>query len=280
MGNALCGKSLPLSESEKDGLMRSLLIFIVLLFAANNALAMSSDGCGAGSCADCHSLTKAETEQLLGDLVDKVNNVEFSEVPGMWVAEVEKGQNKLPIYIDFSKKYLVSGNVIRLNDKENLTRERSAQMNKIDVARIPVADALLLGKPTAKTKVIVFTDPECPYCKKLHEELKEVIRRDPDIAFLIKLFPLKMHPNAYQVSKSIVCSNSMELLEVSFAGKPVPPASCDTPVVDQTLALGGELGIKSTPTLVLPDGLVVPGYKKAEALLTLIGENHAQVAAQ
>ena len=87
-----------------------------------------------------------------------------------------------------------------------------------------------------------------------------------------------MHPNAYGISKSIICNNSMELLEVSFAGKPVPPASCDTQAVDQTLALVGELGIRSTPTLVLPDGLVVPGYKKAEALLALIGENIAQLS--
>jgi thiol:disulfide interchange protein DsbC len=67
----------------------------------------------------------------------------------------------------------------------------------------------------------------------------------------------------------------MELLEASFAGKPVPPANCDIPVIDQTLALVGELGIRSTPTLVMPDGQVVPGYRKAEALLAIIGENVA-----
>ena len=260
--------------------MRSLLILIVSLIFTSGAFAMSSDGCGAGSCVDCHSLSKAETELLLGDMVDKVNSVDFSEVPGMWVAEVEKGTQKLPVYIDFSKQYLVSGNVIRLNDKENLTRLRSARMNKVDFSTIPLEDALLLGKASAKTKVVVFTDPECPYCKKLHHELKEVVRREPEIAFLIKLFPLKMHPNAYEVSKSIVCSKSMELLEVSFAGRPVPPASCDTTAVDQTLVLAGELGIRSTPTLVLPDGMVVPGYKTAEALLTLIGVNVAQAGAQ
>ena len=260
--------------------MRSLLILIMLLSFALNSFAMSTDGCGAGTCADCHSITKEETQKLLGDMVDKVNSVEFSEVPGLWVADVEKGERKLPVYIDFSKQYLVSGNVIRLNDKENVTRERSSRMNKIDVGRIPLEDALLLGKPSAKTKVIVFTDPECPYCKKLHAELKEVVRRDPDVAFLIKLFPLKMHPNAYGISKSIICSNSMELLEVSFAGKPVPPATCDTNAVDQTLALVGELGIKSTPTLVLPDGRILPGYRKADALLTIIGEYVEETAAQ
>jgi len=260
--------------------MRFLLIIVALLFCAHDVSAMTADGCGAGTCNECHSITKEETTQLLGSMVDKVNSVEFSEVPGLWVAEVEKGEKKLPVYIDFSKQYLMSGNVIRLNDKENLTKQRSARMNKVDVSTIPLADALLLGKLSAKTKVIVFTDPECPYCKKLHEELKEVVQRDPSIAFLIKLFPLKMHPNAYEVSKSIICNKSMELLEISFAGKPVPPASCDTSVVDQTLAIVGELGIRSTPTLVLPDGLVVPGYKKAEELLALIGENVAQVGAQ
>jgi len=256
--------------------MRLFLVLVSVLLVVQSAFAMSSEGCGAGTCADCHSITMAETEQLLGGMVDKVNSVEFAEIPGMWVAEVEKDRSKLPVYIDFSKQYLVSGNVIRLNDKENLTRQRSVRMNSIDVSKIPLADALLLGKPSAKTKVIVFTDPECPYCKKLHEELREVIRRDPEVAFLIKLFPLKMHPNAYDISKSIICNNSMEYLELSFAGKPIPAPNCESPVVDQTLALVKELGIHSTPTLVMPDGRVIPGYRKAEAILTIIGENVAE----
>jgi thiol:disulfide interchange protein DsbC len=261
-------------------IMRGLFILLSVVCFYSTANAMSSDGCGAGACADCHSITRDEARQLLGDMVDKVNSVEFSEVPGMWVAEVEKGQQKLPVYIDFSKQYLLSGNVIRLNDKTNLTRQRSSMMNKIDVKRIPLGDALLLGEASAKIKVIVFTDPECPFCKKLHAELKEVVTRDSNIAFLIKLFPLKMHPNAYGISKSIVCSKSLEFLESSFAGKPVPPASCDTPVVDQTIAIAGDLGIHSTPTLVMPDGLIVPGYKTAEALLALIGDNVTKAGAE
>lgn len=258
--------------------MRYLLTFIIVLGWVSTAAAMTGEGCGEGSCADCHSITKDETIQLLGNLVDKVNSVDFAEVPGMWVADVEKGDRRLPVYIDFSKKFLVSGNVIRLEDRENLTQQRAARMNKVDVARIPLDDALLLGRATAKNRVIVFTDPECPYCKKLHEELKEVVKRNGDIAFLIKLFPLKMHPNAYDISKSIVCNKSMAMLELSFAGKPVPPPLCETSAVDQTIALAEDLGIRSTPTLVLADGLIVPGYKQADALLKLISENAQQAA--
>jgi len=234
------------------------------------ALAFTADGCGAGACASCHSLDTQEAGQILGGLVDKVNKVEFAEIPGMWLVEVEKGTSKLPVYIDFSKKYVLSGSVIRLADQGDITQERFARMNKVDTGRIPLGDALLLGKSSARTKVIVFTDPECPFCKKLHVEMKEVVRRDPDIAFLIKMYPLQMHPNAYGAAKSIVCARSLELLELSFAGKPVPPATCTSKVIDQTITLASQLGIQSTPTLVLPNGLVLPGYKSADELLKRI----------
>jgi thiol:disulfide interchange protein DsbC len=237
------------------------------------------EGCGAGNCTDCHSLSVQEAATLFKGNVDKVLKVELSEMPGLWLVEVEKDSKQFPLYIDFSKAYVVAGNIIRLSDGENITASRSTEDKRIDPAQIPLADALLLGKATAKTKVIVFTDPECPYCKKLHAELQEVVRRDPEIAFLIKMFPLKMHPNAYSISKSIICNRSLAMLEDSFAGKPVPPPLCATKAVDETLALVAKLGINSTPTLVLPDGRIMPGYKKAEDLLKLLGARTAQAPA-
>ena len=251
--------------------MKRIVLMVIFSLLATSAWSMSSDGCGAGVCADCHSLAKVEAKRILDGIVDDVLDVRLAEVPGMWLVEVEKDQLKLPVYIDFSKNYLVSGSIIRLSDKENVTQEQHARMNKVDISRIPLDDALLLGSAMAKTKVIVFTDPECPFCKKLHLELKEVVRREPGIAFYIKLFPLAMHPNAYGISRSIICNRSMSMLEASFAGRPIPPANCDSTVVDETLALVQELGIRSTPTLVLPDGLVLPGFKTADELLTRIG---------
>ena len=120
--------------------------------------------------------------------------------------------------------------------------------------------------------MIVFTDPECPYCKKLHIELQEVVKADPSIAFLIKLMPLKMHPNAYGLSKTILCSaNPLSVLEAVFAGAPVAPSACPTTKVDETLATAQQLGVTSTPTLILSDGTILPGYKKAPDLLKAFG---------
>lgn len=248
------------------------LFFAILLTGlfSLNAQAFQKDGCGAGECRQCHNLSQKEAGELLKDGVDRVIRVDFAEVPGLWLVEAEKQGKRFPLYVDFSKSYVVAGNVIRLKDGKNLTSQREAELNRVDVGRIPLQDALVLGNAQAPHKVIVFTDPECPYCKKLHIELQEVVRRDPDIVFLIKLFPLKMHPKAYGISQSIICAGSLDMLEDSFAGRPVPVPLCDTDVVDQTIALAPQLGIRSTPTLVLPDGLVAPGYKKADDLLKLI----------
>jgi len=256
--------------------MRISLLFFMLCLCAVPVAAMDKNDCGAGNCAECHTLDVHEAKSILGSLVDGVHDVKFAEVPGFWVVEIEKDRKRFPVYLDFSKNYLMSGSVIRLSDMSNVTQKYHAEMNRIDVSKIPLDDALLLGSPSAKIKAIVFTDPECPYCGKLHAALQEVVERDQNIAFLIKLFPLKMHPNAYEISKSIVCAKSMEFLEDSLAGKQIPPASCDTGAIDETLALVKELGIRSTPTLVLPDGQVVPGAKKADDLLVLLGSKVTQ----
>ncbi len=95
-------------------------------------------------------------------------------------------QNKIiPLYLDFSKSYLITGNVIRINDRKNLTEERIRKLNPIDLKQIPLDDALQLGNPNADTRIIVFTDPHCPYCSKLHQELKKVVAKRPDLLFLM-----------------------------------------------------------------------------------------------
>ena len=276
---------------------RIIILFMVLSLLAVSAFAFSKEtdmGCGAGKCADCHSLSLKEATTLLKG-IDKVLAVEFSELPGFWTVDAEKSGQKFPIFIDFSKKYILAGSIIKIATGEDLTQQRitklnngkapaapqSAAVKKVDVMSIPLDDAILLGRADAKSKVIVFTDPECPYCKKLHIEMQEVVKADPGIAFLIKLMPLKMHPNAYGLSKTILCSaNPLSVLEAVFAGAPVAPSACPTTKVDETLATAQQLGIASTPTLILPDGTNLPGYKKAPDLLKAFGSKVTLPAAR
>jgi thiol:disulfide interchange protein DsbC len=64
------------------------------------------------------------------------------------------------VYVDFSKKYLISGALVDIKTKANLTQERFNEINKTDVSLIPLDDALVMGDIDAKKRVIVFTDPD------------------------------------------------------------------------------------------------------------------------
>jgi thiol:disulfide interchange protein DsbC len=102
--------------------------------------------------------------------------------------------------------------------------------------------------------------------------MKKIIGDRKDIAFFIKLYPLRSHPEAYEKSKAIVCEKSLALLEDAYENKPLPKPTCETKVIDENMALAGKLGINSLPTLILPDGRVVRGYKDAQTLQNLIGK--------
>jgi thiol:disulfide interchange protein DsbC len=102
--------------------------------------------------------------------------------------------------------------------------------------------------------------------------MKKTIEERKDIAFYIKLYPLKSHPGAYEKAKAILCEKSLALLEDAFDKKPVPPPACETTVIDETMKLAEKLGINSLPTLILPDGKALAGYRDAEALKSLIGK--------
>ncbi len=101
--------------------------------------------------------------------------------------------------------------------------------------------------------------------------MKKILEERKDIVFYIKLFPLRIHPEAYEKSKAIVCENSLALLELAFDKKPLPKPKCETPIIDENIKLAEKLGISSLPVLILPDGRVIHGYRDSKTLINLIG---------
>jgi thiol:disulfide interchange protein DsbC len=208
-------------------------------------------------------------------MVDNVLNVEESPVQGLWVVDIAKAGKKFPIYIDFSKNFVLSAQIIRLSNKEDITGARTMKLNEVkaDVSQIPLEDAIVMGKPSAKRRVIMFSDPDCHFCGKLHAEIRTVVEKDPDVAFYIKLYSRNNNPAVAEKARSIICAKSPALLEDAYAGKPIPPAICKTSAPEETLKLADRLNIRGTPTLVLPDGRVVTGYRDANTLMKLLAES-------
>jgi thiol:disulfide interchange protein DsbC len=230
-------------------------------------------------CQKCHTLEKKEAQEILSKMKAtdvKVQGIKMSPIRGLWEVTLEDAKGGRGVmYVGFSKKYVMGGTIFEVDAASNKTQNSPAETYKpadryVDPSGIPLDEALLLGDGKAKIKVIVFTDPDCPYCARLHREIKEILSERKDIAFYLMLMPLKFHPDAYWKSESIMCAKSVDLLEDNFDKKPIPKPDCETEAVDRNIALGKDLGITGTPTLVMPDGFVVVGGKDAAALSTLI----------
>ena len=241
------------------------------LFLSAPAEAFQKEPAAAKGCAECHKLMKEEAGKLLGKVVDNVVGVVQGPFPGIWEVDVARDGKTYPIYLDYSLKYLFNGQFIRLADMENLTGRRYQDLNRVDVSSIPLKDAILMGSKSGKKKVIVLTDPTCPYCVKLHAEIKKAVAKDPEVAFYVMPYPRNRNDKAtYARCLSVVCSKSENLLDDAYAGKELPAPSCKSDAVDETMKLADRLKIQGTPTMILPDGRLISGSMDADALLSLL----------
>ena len=136
-----------------------LLTIILIFFTAANSFAFVTKG---QDCSKCHNLKKDEASALLKELIPGVKILTIRTIPvrSMWEVVLQTNGRKELVYIDFSKKYLLSGSLIDIKGKKNLSQDRLADINKVNVSQITLKDALVMGDKNAKHKVIVFDDPE------------------------------------------------------------------------------------------------------------------------
>lgn len=251
----------------KKNYLVTLLCLMLLLPLAANAFPSKK---GDKDCMECHKLDKKDAEAIVKKVVPTgtVTDIKQSPIKGVWQIDVDAGEGKRgALYLDFSKKNLVAGQIVPV---ENLGKQQPPK--KVDTSKIPLGDAIVVGPKDAAKKVIVFTDPDCPYCRELHKIMKQVIEKRRDIAFELILNPLPMHKEAYKKSQAIQCSKSLEMLDNGFSGKavPEPPAECTAEVIEKNKALAKTLDFSGTPTLVRDDGTVLFGYLPEDKLLEWI----------
>ncbi len=253
----------------KKLLITALTIGLAVFAGYQDASAYSK---GEQDCTKCHTLNADQAKDVLKEIIPdvKVLDVQNGPVNGLWEVSMESGSKKGILYLDYSKKNLFAGRIIGIKSKTDFTNIAMEKINKVDVSSIPLDNALVMGDRNAKNKVIVFSDPDCPYCGKLHNEMKKVLEKRKDIAFYIMLFPLPMHQDAGRKAKTIICEKSIALLEDAFAKKKIADPKCDTKAIDENIKLAEKLGINGTPNIIFPDGKQIPGAVDADKIIEAV----------
>lgn len=190
-------------------------------------------------------------------------NTAFDQInatPIEGIYEVVMGKNIA--YTDRTGQYFLFGNLFDMRTQTDLTQPKRLSLNKIDVKKLPLADAIKSVKGKGERKLVVFADPNCGYCKRFEAELEKV----DNITVYTYLMPI-LSQDSIAKAKAIWCSKDRQDAWKSLMVENVMPAptDCENPI-ERNVALGRSYGVNGTPTLVAADGRMLPGYVAADRL--------------
>ena len=210
-------------------------------------------------------IRKTLTQQFPGASITSVQKTPYS---GLFEVYLD-GQL---VYVDAKAQYVFAGDVIDLKSRSNLTQARLNRLQAVKWNTLPLGDALKTVKGKGERKLVVFSDVDCPYCRKFEAELAKV----DNITVYTFLYPIEgLHPKAVQTSKQIWCAPDRNKAwddYITRGSVPNNDGKCANPV-DSTIALGGKLKVSGTPTLIFANGVRVPGMVPAAQLERLLAAN-------
>jgi len=191
----------------------------------------------------------------------KVDDVSPSPVPGLF--EVMLGPQV--IYVTGDGRYLIQGSIIDLELRKNITEPRLDFAKAKAVEQIGVENMVVFGHKHPKHIVTVFTDIDSGYSRKMHSEMAKYSDRGIQVRYLF--FPRSgIGSPSYRKAVSVWCSDNREqAMSLAKRGKSVEEKQCYNPV-QKHMMLGKLMGVVTTPSIVMNDGEMLPGYVPAEKL--------------
>lgn len=192
----------------------------------------------------------------------KFTDVKESGLNGIY--EVYMGKNIA--YTDRDGRFFLFGHLFDMTAQRDITAERQEAANRLDFDSLPLGDAIKTVRGNGSKVLAVFSDPDCPYCRKLEQELGKV----KDITIYTFLMPLEqLHPQAKGKAVAVWCSKDRSAAWQSVTTQDtkgtLKAGSCEHPI-DRNLALASRLGINGTPTLIAGDGRMKAGALPAEEI--------------
>ncbi len=233
--------------------MKQILFAAVLLGAAISAVADEA-------------AVRRMVQQQLGGVgqVESVQKVPWGE---LYEVVVRGADGPQIFYVDAAASVLIAGRVFDAKTGGNLTEERERQLGAIAWDKLPWQWAITSKRGAGRRKIAIFSDPNCPFCKRFEEDLAKL----DDLT--IHIFPYAViKPDSVRVSKAVWCSKDRLKAWNDFMFHRVEPQAstdCDNPI-EKLIEFGRSVGARSTPTWFLETGERYSGAVPIEKVRALL----------
>jgi len=213
------------------------------------------------------SIEHQEIARLLtAKLNFKVSSMSDSAIPGLFEVATDQGI----FYVNADASNLIQGSLYQIDD-QGVTDLTEQAMGKVRQQAIQALASETINYPAENEKysITVFTDINCGYCRKLHNEVAQLNQLGVSVKYLA--FPRGgLNSKTYQDMASIWCAeNPEEAMNNAKRGGKVVPETCTNTVAKQ-YELGRRLGVTGTPAIVFDNGQMQPGYVPAAQLVGIL----------
>ena len=197
-------------------------------------------------------------------------SLEISETPIKGIYEIIHNKNNV-FYSDASGDFILQGSLIDVKQRKDLTQEalevRLKPMRQETLAEVPADRFIEFGDPEAKHEVVVLTDVNCGYCRKLHNQRAKYAKYGIKVRYL--LTPV-LGPSSTDKATSVWCADDRQTaMTDAKMGRDIPTVRCNAKL-DENLQIMRDFDIRGTPAILLEDGTLLRGYIAPERLLEQI----------
>ena len=173
-------------------------------------------------------------------------------------------------YTDEKVGFVMIGELIDTKTSQNVTEQRMRKLTALNLKELPpLSAAIKRVKGDGRRTLMVFSDPMCPYCKRLEQELAKL----NNVTIYWWLYPVEnKFPGSTELAKQIWCAPDRGKAwdDLMLKGqRPTGNASCANPIADID-KIGSRMNISVTPTLVFVDGAPYAGMLPAAAIERLL----------
>lgn len=172
------------------------------------------------------------------------------------------------VYVSEDGRYVIDGQLIEVATRRNLSELSKGVVRSDRLSGVAAGERIrFVADGKMKHRITVFTDIDCGYCRRLHDQMAEYNQLGIEVDYLF--FPRAgIGSESYNKAVSVWCADDQNAaMTLAKSGEQPAPAQCENPVQSH-YQLGRELGVTGTPALVTDDGTLIPGYIPPADLLT------------